>query len=242
MCSSDLYFFDAEAIKEGCDGGNLRMSRAEVERIQAEREAGANTSVGGGVGPKAADPDGRTRFNKSFQNAVCLPVTSRNKRSVWTVATSPFPEAHFATFPPKLIEPCIKAGTSERGCCAKCGAPWEREITVDYKKNRPSAGDDPRSRGKDRLASARESYGSQGWRGNNLLRDAKILGWRATCKCAAAVVPCTVLDPFGGAGTTGLVADRLQRNAILIELNPAYAEMARKRIFNDAPLFAEAAE
>jgi DNA modification methylase len=48
----------------------------------------------------------------------------------------------------------------------------------------------------------------------------------------------TVLDPFGGAGTTGLVADRLQRNAILIELNPEYAEMAERRIFNDAPLFA----
>jgi 3'-phosphoadenosine 5'-phosphosulfate sulfotransferase (PAPS reductase)/FAD synthetase len=47
------------------------------------------------------------------------------------------------------------------------------------------------------------------------------------------------LDPFGGAGTTGLVADRLQRDAILIELNPEYAEMARKRITNDAPLFAE---
>jgi DNA modification methylase len=45
-----------------------------------------------------------------------------------------------------------------------------------------------------------------------------------------------VLDPFGGAGTTGLVADRLGRDAVLIELNPAYAGMARQRIQNDAPL------
>jgi DNA modification methylase len=51
----------------------------------------------------------------------------------------------------------------------------------------------------------------------------------------------TVLDPFGGAGTTGLVADRLQRHAILIELNPEYAAMARRRIEGDAPLFAEVA-
>jgi len=51
-----------------------------------------------------------------------------------------------------------------------------------------------------------------------------------------------VLDPFGGAGTTGLVADRLQRNATLIELNPEYAALARKRIDGDAPLFAGAAE
>ena len=48
-----------------------------------------------------------------------------------------------------------------------------------------------------------------------------------------------MLDPFGGAGTTGLVTDRLQRDAILIELNPEYAGMSRKRICGDAPLFAE---
>lgn len=61
--------------------------------------------------------------------------------------------------------------------------------------------------------------------------------------CIAAGCPAdgTVLDPFGGAGTTGLVADRMQRNAILIELNPEYAAMARKRIQGDAPLFAEVA-
>ena len=91
---------------------------------------------------------------------------TRNKRSVWTVATQPFKEAHFATFPPALIEPCILAGCPVGG---------------------------------------------------------------------------TVLDPFGGAGTTGLVADRLQRHALLIELNPAYADMARSRIHGDAPLFAEVA-
>ena len=88
----------------------------------------------------------------------------RNRRSVWEVATQPFSEAHFATFPPALIEPCILAG------CPKGG---------------------------------------------------------------------TVLDPFGGAGTTGLVADRLGRSAILIELNPAYAEMAERRLKDDAGMFAE---
>lgn len=51
----------------------------------------------------------------------------------------------------------------------------------------------------------------------------------------------TVLDPFGGAGTTGLVADRLKRSAVLIELNPEYAAMARKRIQADAGMFAEVA-
>jgi DNA modification methylase len=59
------------------------------------------------------------------------------------------------------------------------------------------------------------------------------------CILAGCPAGGTVLDPFGGAGTTGLVADRHGRDAILIEINPEYAEMARKRIFNDAPLFAE---
>lgn len=50
----------------------------------------------------------------------------RNIRTVWTIPTQPFSGAHFATFPEALVEPCIKAGTSEKGCCSKCGNPWER--------------------------------------------------------------------------------------------------------------------
>jgi len=61
------------------------------------------------------------------------------------------------------------------------------------------------------------------------------------CIAAGSQKGGTVLDPFGGAGTTGLVADRLGRDAILIELNPEYAELARKRITSDAPLFTEVA-
>lgn len=77
---------------------------------------------------------------------------------VWQIATAPFSEAHFATFPPALVAPCLLAGCPEGG---------------------------------------------------------------------------TVLDPFGGAGTVGLVADRMQRSAVLIELNPDYAEIARRRIAGD---------
>ena len=51
-----------------------------------------------------------------------------NIRNVWTIPTQGFSESHYATFPPKLVETCIKAGTSERGCCGACGAPWESEL------------------------------------------------------------------------------------------------------------------
>ena len=67
-------------------------------------------------------------------------------------------------------------------------------------------------------------------------------GWTASCACAADVVPATVLDVFAGAGTTLLVADRLQRNAIGIELNAAYTTMAMERCRADAPLFADTPE
>jgi hypothetical protein len=65
-------------------------------------------------------------------------------------------------------------------------------------------------------------------------------GWRPFCACPPhAPVPCTVLDPCAGAGTTGLVADRLGRDAVLVELNPEYVEMIGRRVLGDAPLFAE---
>lgn len=98
------------------------------------------------------NPDGTARGNDSQWDGV---GGLRNKRSVWTITTKPFKGAHFATFPPDLIEPCILAGCPEGG---------------------------------------------------------------------------TVLDPFGGAGTTGLVAKQHGRDAILCELNPEYAAMARDRI------------
>jgi hypothetical protein len=70
--------------------------------------------------------------------------------------------------------------------------------------------------------------------------DVATTGWRPSCTHADMTpVPQTVLDPFGGAGTVGLVADRLQCNAILCELNPSYADMGADRIVGDAPLFSE---
>ncbi len=273
LTKSASYYYDAEAIKEkNCVTSEWVEPAPRLER--AEVRNGLNP-VKGQVG---------------FYH-LANPGSGRNKRSVWTVATAPYPEAHFATYPPDLIKPCILAGTSAKGCCAKCGAPWERKISVDYIKNRPSAGNDPRSRDADRLAMAREIYGSQGWRGNNLLRDTQTLGWKPTCKCCeekvsiddtemdkpgqngeanaerskggddermdsaknvenfmpevcpvrvssaapkvqssgAAIIPCTILDPFAGSGTTGMVALELGRKAVLIELNPKYCELIEQR-------------
>ena len=155
-----------------------------------------------------------------------------NLRNVWTIATHSFSDAHFATFPPKLVEPCIKAGTSEKGCCVACGSPWRRTVEVDYSK---------RNNGTMRRADNSDAS-EGGWADSpQLNKHVTTTGWQPTCECNAETQPCQVLDPFGGAGTVGLVADRLGRNATLIEINPDYAEMARQRITKDAPLFARVA-
>lgn len=143
------YWYDAEAIAELSDpdqtAHNLRYAK-EYEAHTANVARGS--SQPGNVGSIGIHARARTDGK-------------RNKRSVWTVNSEPFPGAHFATFPQKLITPMIKAGCPQGG---------------------------------------------------------------------------TVLDPFGGSGTVGLVASKLQRNAILIELNPEYVEMAKRRIQRHAGL------
>jgi hypothetical protein len=177
------------------------------------------------------------QINGLGRNRNCRPHHGgRNLRTVWLIPTQSFPGSHFATFSEKLVEPCLKAGTSEKGCCLECGSPWKRITHVEYRKHRPSAGNDPRSRNADRLSESRRMFGSQGWRGNNLLREAKTVGWRPTCPHRTIPIPCTVLDPFCGSGTTGVVALRLGRRFIGIELKPQYVAMAKQRIRRSASL------
>lgn len=139
LSKSERYFWDQEAIKEMAAYGGQQLGIVRGVKVRAESM-------------------GRKPSGNEVPGADADSPVNRNKRSVWMIATAPFSEAHFATFPPELPEICIKAGSKP--------------------------GD-------------------------------------------------TILDPFGGAGTTGLVADRLQRNAVLIELNPEYAAMAERRINGD---------
>jgi DNA modification methylase len=144
LSKSERYFYDAEAI----------MEPASVNKPWSQSSNGgakaATERQGGGVLGVAADD-----------------AVGRNRRTVWTIPTHPFPEAHFATFPEKLVEPCVLAGCPEGG---------------------------------------------------------------------------TVLDPFAGSGTVGVVAMKRARSFIGCELNPEYVRMARKRIGNTNPLFTKEAQ
>lgn len=274
LTKSARYFYDADAIAEPANyagqtgyfaGGGIASARA------LNKKPSGNETPGAGRVPIA---------------------DTRNRRSVWTIATMPFPEAHFATFPPDLVEPCVKAGTSDRGCCVKCAAPWERVTTevesgrvqkmpagmatkagdhdvVDHNKEGrevapsgnpvmttvtvgwwPSCACDqlepleplPEKPSRARIADeAVYKIAAAAWREACV---PVVNGWRSRCLAAAnlPVKPAVVLDPFGGAGTVGLVADRLQRDYVLIDRGPDYVAMARRRIAGDSPLFSRAAE
>lgn len=223
LTRSARYFYDAEAVRTPCLSGpsDIRKMIEGRERIggltkevdDKLHRASRHTNIGRkrGVG----DPSGR------------------NLRNVMRIATQPFPGAHFATFPAKLIEPFIKAGTSAHGVCAVCGAGWLRQVET------PKIPAGLRARDGAKMEYHPRQIGGgqvlQDWRDANPPRT---VGWSPGCECGTEeVVPATVLDPFAGAGTTGVVAARLGRDAILAEISTEYADMARERVEADNPMF-----
>ena len=205
MTKSERYYYDAEAVSEAArrpaGSGNKERKPASARGVPVDTGAGTAGAVAGSV---------------PWQGS------SRNKRSVWTVTTRPYKGAHFATMPPALVQPCIQAGTSERGCCPACGAPLQRETRrTKLKRERPNA--------------YTKRHGDDGT-GNSCANDVagvavETLGWRPSCRCEAGEpVPCTVLDPFAGSGTTLAVAAELGRSAVGCELNPEYVRLAYERI------------
>lgn len=172
LTKSDRYYYNAAAIREGYAESTLQQ----IEKAY-DGEATKDYESAGVQNPSDVkrrilesvknrrDPggvDGPRDAGMTAGRAGIGSIEGRNKRTVWTVTTQPYPEAHFATYPEDLIEPCILAGSRE--------------------------GD-------------------------------------------------TVLDPFCGSGTTGVVACRHNRHFIGIELNQEYAQLAEKRIRGDAALF-----
>ena len=145
--------------------------------------------------------------------------TGRNKRTVWTINTKPFPEAHFAVFPPELVETPIKAGCPEF-VCKKCEKPREKIINTTSLERYELSKKDVRYR-----PSRYEGKYGQGMR----YAEREIKGY-TDCKCNVEFKAGTILDPFIGSGTVSLVAEKLKRNSIGIELNPKYIEIAKKRM------------
>jgi len=147
-----------------------------------------------------------------------------NRRSVWVFPTRPFKDAHFAVFPSELIEPCILAGCPEY-VCNKCGKPREPVVKRKRITRKELPKDDPRYRPNDYDGSYKDING----KADAGYTVTEIVGL-TDCGCNTGFSGGIVLDPFIGSGTTGVVAKKLGRNWIGIELNPEYIKLAEKRI------------
>jgi len=146
----------------------------------------------------------------------------KNPGDVFEVTTKPFPEAHFAVFPPELTEKPIKA-TCPPKVCANCGTPYERDVERERFNTRP--GNDVKYDSDD--GHMRNDRGNA----TRTLHTTEFNGWDKACECDTDTIESGIaLDPFAGAGTTLLKAKELGRKFIGIELNPEYADMARGRI------------
>ena len=299
LSKSARYFYDSDAIRE----------------LGFEHPGQSGTFSRDGLVSKHVIPNQTSAEHRPRTDRV---PGGANKRTVWSIATQPISAgAHFATFPEKLVEPCILAGTSERGVCGVTGDPWERVVEKTYKSPliegahkghdvpKPDVWKGSRSRPRQRSANGTflprtdfdrrppdgSTYGARGsikrmgdgvkvetlgWQptcgapwervvevsggggntpvatsvppgaknpkaysrmgGGTYYANHQTLGWQPTCDHDSEPVPATVLDPFCGSGTTGVVALRHGRSFIGIELNSEYIELARKRIIDDAPL------
>lgn len=205
LTKSPKYFYDADAIREPANWS-------------AGTPCGWDTGKGG---HGSYHRNGRGKSENIGANGE-----SRNKRSVWTVASQPYPSAHFATFPPKLIEPMILAGTSQKGCCSKCGEPYYPIIEKQQiRRNRPN-----------NYVKRTGEKGSGNSCSNSVAGiKSKILEWKILCGCNAEITRCTVLDPFAGSGTTLQVAAEHNRQSIGIELNPEYINLISRRLEQVTP-------
>jgi DNA modification methylase len=214
LAKSSKYYYDADAIAEPISSSQKEIDRQYSDGTKDTSWA-TNKKYSGGVG---YNPNGM-----------------RNKRNVWTLTRKPYSGAHFATFPPDLIEPCILAGTSEKGECPKCGKAWKRvtEKETHFEGGSEKAG-----------TLAEDIHGKWDGKqyGKNILLgpvvNTQTTGWLPQCNCVddedheGPLIPVsqTVLDPFSGSGTTGAVAIEHGRNYIGCELNPDYITLSEKRI------------
>lgn len=218
LSKSADYFYDAEAVTEDAitDAPREHWTERDYDQSMLAHKQ-ANGVKGRPIGVAGYTAPGR-----------------RNRRSVWTITTKPFKGSHFAVMPSDLVKPCIQAGTSEKGCCPECGSPWERVTekdsvqTFDYEGK--NASQDPQFSQRRMLANMRARR-KQGHPHDNPFPSKKTLGWQPSCSCGTGEpVPCTVLDHFNGAGTTGVVALALGRRYIGVDLSADYLAMAQRRI------------
>ena len=209
LAKQDRYFYDAEAVKEP------------LTDAASQRQSYGRKNQWGHIIDANQHSDNRAHEDAKSYGADDGP-TGRNQRNVWHLSPEFYSDAHFATFPTEIPRRAIKAGTSDKGCCPACRAPYAR--VVDRKQVKRDWPNDYTKRD-----------GADGT-GNSCANsvagvETRTIGWEPTCDCNTGdPVPCLVLDPFLGSGTTIAVARQLGRHGVGCELNPEYVELAKVRI------------
>jgi DNA modification methylase len=254
------YYYDADAIREeattienrpmGCERarsyeGKLNIDENAPEQFKKKANkqdqtgnptyTGFNERYNAKMARNGTNIPGHSGNFKADGTPICDGIT-RNARTVWTITTQARPEAHFATFPDEIPRRCIKAGTSEYGCCPKCGKPWERVVEYDEPSKPSLSGIEQTNQNlkNGRFLSQRSTL-PIGAAGN--ARANHTSGWQPGCSCDnGAPVPCVVLDPFMGSGTVAVVARELNRSSIGCELNPAYIKIIKARLQSNSCL------
>lgn len=210
LAKQPRYFYDADAIREPHTGEGV------VD--------GVFTGSGGvNIGQwQPREKDGVARECFAMKDRQYNP-SGRNKRNWWKIASQPYPDAHFATMPEALVEPCVLAGSSPRAC-EVCGASWSRSIESMPVLSVASHKGSTFTNGK--------TGHTQGERvGRGLRLEHRPVGWQPTCQCPQeGSGRCVVLDPFVGSGTTGVVSLRHNRDFIGIDLSIDYLKLAETRI------------
>lgn len=206
LSKSETYYYDHLAVQE-----------------DAVSDHGSGNGFKRGPRKSFMDPDGSPRGNDSPWVGV---GGKRNARNVLDINSKPYRGAHFAVMPEALANWCVRAATSGHGACAACGAPFARVTERTCAEDETAKG-------------SRFDRGKTGGRpgGDRTQPGPRFLlrpnGWKPTCRCPQGgrnPRPCLVLDPFGGAGTTALAAQRIGRDACLIDLNPGYEALAQERL------------
>ncbi len=209
------YYYDAEVIKEDAKDAESYSGR-KFRGPKAILEAGARPHS-----PQTIDR-GNEADGKTYAKV--------NKRSVWTVTTKPYSEAHFATFPPDLILPCILAGCPE-WVCKKCGKARTRVVKKGGGSTGKSWHDHSDDLGVGMSQTGKAELEKQGGE-----YYSKTTGW-TDCGCGEKFEGGIVLDPFMGAFTTALVAYQNRRNYVGCELSPEYIKLGERRLKDEKEKF-----
>lgn len=235
---TDDYYFDMEAIKQGFADkrmGNPGRYKSGLKTLQTPMGIHGKGVTGNGWNEGGETTGANKRSIWSIESETSLiewlaennPEVlnqylqeSTHKKDVWSIASYAYPGAHFATFPPKLVLPCILAGTSEKGCCSECGKPWERVVS---EAKGGTKGTSWVNHDNDSTVGRNVTPNNPGVNYKSY-KPGQTIGWQATCNCHSELepIPCTVLDPFIGSGTTCCVSLVNQRYSIGIELSDKY--------------------